>query len=283
MKHFYKIFVLGVLALLPLSSFAASTDYYLKIDGVEGESSAPARAGTTTTITTTNAEPQEGATDALLEIKGIDGEAKKGNVEMNWKVEEGEKSPGVEPDEIDVNDDGEEGSANDRLVNAGPKEGWPAGGGVSVAAGDINGWSDDDKRAFMSNVKAWAEVKSEQELKNFAKGILLADDQPAETLSLNYEKIKFTHNVPAKFLGIFNSSLTASTEIATDLKVKVKFPWYGFLFSKSVKAGEFEADITSELTTASTEEVEPAGDTWGYSTTAHVLEIVSSVFKSKDN
>ncbi len=82
-----KILFALTLALLPVAVSAASADYYLKLDTIKGEATmttvattTPARAGAATTITAPPDEPQG-----------------KGNVEFEWKVEEGQKMT-VDPD-----------------------------------------------------------------------------------------------------------------------------------------------------------------------------------------
>ena len=91
-----KKYIFVPLLALSFSPFAqGATDAYLKIDGIKGETtSAPPRATTSSSVAAPKDE-QEGQTDAFLKIKGIEGETeetkKKGNVEYDWKVEEGQK------------------------------------------------------------------------------------------------------------------------------------------------------------------------------------------------
>ena len=199
---------------------------------------------------------ESSAGPALLEIDTIRGESpddeKKGNVEINWKVEEGQKLVPVFLEIGGIEGEATETSANDRLVNAGPSTGWPAGG-VYVASGDVNGLTTEQKQAFLATVKTWAEVKSEQDLQNFAVGVMMQEAQPAESLSLNYEKIKFTYNMPAKWLGIIPASYKA--EVSIDKgdnenwdfgRVKVKFPWYSFLMRKGTSMKELTQVLQQE-------------------------------------
>ena len=199
---------------------------------------------------------ESSAGPALLEIDTIRGESpddeKKGNVEINWKVEEGQKLVPVFLEIGGIDGEATAAQANDRLVNAGPSTGWPAGG-VYVASGDVNGLTTEQKQAFLATVKTWAEVKSEQDLQNFAVGVMMQEAQPAESLSLNYEKIKFTYNMPAKWLGIIPASYKA--EVSIDKgdnenwdfgRVKVKFPWYSFLMRKGTSMKELTQVLQQE-------------------------------------
>ena len=199
---------------------------------------------------------ESSAGPALLEIDTIRGESpddeKKGNVEINWKVEEGQKLVPVFLEIGGIDGEATETSANDRLQTAGPVTGWPAGG-VFVASGDVNGLTAEQKQAFLATVKTWAEVQSEQDLQNFAVGVMMQEAQPAESLSLNYEKIKFTYNMPAKWLGIIPASYKA--EVSIDKgdnenwdfgRVKVKFPWYSFLMRKGTSMKELTQVLQQE-------------------------------------
>ncbi|MDO8558052.1 MAG: hypothetical protein Q7S09_02575 [bacterium] len=242
-------------------------------------------------------EEGEKASPAPSEIGAITGESpdsgKKGNVEINWKVEEGEKLTPVflEIDTIkgESPDAQTAGSANDRLKNAGPTNGWPAGG-VHVAAGDINGLTDEQKQDFLATVKAWAEIKSEQDLQNFAVGVMMEKDQPAESLSLNYESIKFTYNMPAKFFGIMPTRYRA--EVSIDRgdnenwdfgRVKVALPWYAFLLQKGTSASELTLAIRQNADAGNMQgtgsESEAAGS-WRYGA-ARAMQLVSNVMKTK--
>ena len=201
-------------------------------------------------------EEGEKAGPALLEIDTIKGESpddkKKGNVEMSWKVEEGQKLVPVFLEIGGIDGEATETSANDRLQTAGPVTGWPAGG-VFVASGDVNGLTTEQKQAFLATVKTWAQVQSEQDLQNFAVGVMMQEAQPAESLSLNYEKIKFTYNMPAKWFGLIPASYKA--EVSIDKgdnenwdfgRVKVKFPWYSFLMRKGTSMKELTQVLQQE-------------------------------------
>lgn len=238
-----------------------------------------------------NGESEQATNFGVLLEGGSDEEAEaksKGKVEVTWKVEEGEKLTPVflELDGVPGESDEEAAArANDRLRTAGPVDGWPAGG-VQIAVGDVNGLTNEQKQSFLATVKGWAEVKSEQDLQNFALGVMIHDDRPAETLSLNYEKIKFSHKVPSKFLGIFNSSLPAETEVDHQYRVKVKMPWYSFLFSKVVSAAELESEIDAKLAADTAQEDKRHKD-WinvesvNFNAQAQALQTISNVLKTK--
>ncbi|MEK7063841.1 MAG: hypothetical protein AAB955_04105 [Patescibacteria group bacterium] len=179
-----KLFLVTILALLCTGAAqAASTDYYLKLGGVDGETkrATTARATTTGTVTT-----------------GESGEAE-GKVEYEWKVEEGESAatPGVEPDEIDYNDDGE-----------------PLTPDFSILLG---GGSDDDSEERLQGL-----ARAEAVLLENAK----ASEQAIESVSLNFEKIstKIKHEV--RLFGFIPATATATVDIDAEEEVHVSFPWW---------------------------------------------------------
>lgn len=170
----------------------------------------------------------------------------KGKVEVSWKVEEGTKLVPVfiEIDDIKGETTDNESASNDRLVSAGPRDGWPAGG-VRIAVGDVKGLTAEQKQIFLATVKTWAQVQSEQDLQNFALGAMLADEVPTETLSLNYEEIKFEYKLPAKLFGFIPTNYRAEVAVNKNndnnwdsAQVKIKFPWYAFLLRKGLSVNE---------------------------------------------
>ncbi len=221
-----KSLVIVALALLQFGVAVGATDYYLKLDGVKGESAAAATTTSGTVQTrpsgasggtedmnigigelqetrTTGVEPDE--IDANASAAGATGGSSgsgttKGNVEYEWKVEEGEKGvPGVEPDEIDAAADGE-----------------PLTPDFSILLGSGSG------DAAEREADAVADI--------LMQGMQEAG-APAESISLNYEKIKAKVAQPAKLFGLIPIVLAAEVEIDAASQVKVKFPWWAFLAS----------------------------------------------------
>jgi hypothetical protein len=124
-------------------------------------------------------------------------------------------------------------------------------------------------------VKTHAQVRSEQDLQNFAKGVLV-EDANMEEISLNFEKIKTSYRMPAKFLGILNGSLSARTEVDAEGRVKVQYPWYSFLFKKSVSAEDLQASLDAEI--------EAGNEKWlrdNLSSYAEVITQISNILKAK--
>jgi len=245
-----KLIFACALMLIPAGFVGAASDYYLKLGGVEGESSVESTAtlevqstrtqasttqkDTATSPTTdsgtvksqpstdtgnntnwdfggddsigakksasTSAESGEKGGTADINI-GIGEAKKKGNVEFEWKVEEGESAPAIEPDEIDVADDGE-----------------PLTPDMAVLLG---GGSDDE---------AEAEANRAEVAQILFEGMQEAG-APVESVSMNFEKIKTKVVQEVKLFGIIPVTTTADVEIDAQSKVKVKFPWWAALAS----------------------------------------------------
>lgn len=194
----------------------AGTDYLLELGGVEGEST-KGNASSADGRDVTGAG-EEGRTDAYLKIDGVEGEAgntasssaspkPKGNVEYEWKVEEGESAavPGVEPDEIDV-----------------AVEAQPLTPDFSILLGGGGGSTDDREDLTESQRSAVTEI--------LLQG--LADQgAPAETLSLNYEKITTKATQDVRLFGFIPVVIRAEVSVNGKGDTEVSYPWWGFLAS----------------------------------------------------
>jgi type VI protein secretion system component Hcp len=231
----------------------AAAAVYLEIDGVKGESSQtaertavtsePTRAETTddrpstTTIIATDIDdasatgagtaptmgtvaapgtgPQEASVDAFLKIDGVEGEStKKGNVEFEWKVEEGESAP-AEPGVTDVTTGGQAVTPDFSIL--------------------LGGGSDDDE----------ATASRRDEVAGILKQGMEEAGMPVEQISLNVEKIKTKVAQEVRLFGIIPVRATATVEIDAENRVKVKYPWWSFLASGKDAEGLGERIFTT--------------------------------------
>lgn len=163
----------------------------------------------------------------------------KGNVETTWKVEEGESAR--------ESDEGEEGGTED--INIGVGEARAEGNVISVNAVEVRGWDAEQKQEFLATVKTHAQVQSEQDLENFAKGVVAVDEN-VETVATSDSEVRVSYRVPAKFLGIFEASIPAQVLVRANAeaeeRVQVRFPWYKFLFSVEEETNESELQTAVE-------------------------------------
>jgi hypothetical protein len=168
-----------------------------------------------------NEDPQEGSTDYLLKLGGVEGESTKGGV------------PGVEPDEIDakMTDDSQRGGTEDINIGVGELQETP---GVEPDEIDVMEDSEPvmpDFSILLGGGDGGAKP-SDENLQKTADILLEGMNEegaPVETLSLNFEKIKTTSKQKVKFLGFIPMDITATVEIDAEQEVKVIFPWWSFL------------------------------------------------------
>ena len=235
MKTFLSILTVAVLGLTSVAS-AQGTSMQLQTQ----TAAAPARATTSTSANVTTGttdpgtSPQAGKTDALLEIKGVDGET---------------TNTSIEPDEIDVqtNAQGAAQAGGTADINIGIGE---LRGGVSIAVGDVNGLSDSEKATFIAKTQNHSQIQTEADLMAYTKGVLLGDTKLTRaTIAQNVVEVETYQDVKL-FGGI---SMKMHTALVIDMskeeseRVKVKFPWWSFLAAKTMKAKELHADMETKL------------------------------------
>ena len=214
--------------------------------------------------------------------------SKGGNVEFEWKVEEGESGAPEETDDVrekDEEDSDDEGRANDRLINAGPKDDWPTGG-ISVAAGDVNGLTDDEKEERLEKVKTWAEARSGQELQNFAQGVLLRDAQ-VKGVKIKENLLEIESVETGKFFWLVPVQMAAKVEVIFNSsghtldKVKVKFPWWHIFVRKNGGAGGLESELNAELEGQQWESLNETEFEEEAARISQALNLISNILKIK--
>jgi len=145
---------------------------------------------------------------------------------------------------------------------------------ISVKAVEVRGWDPKQKETFLAEVKTYAEVQSGEDLENFAKGVLLKDSNVA-SIVLAEESTQVVYSIPVKFLGVFNTSLNAQVDVNAEGRVKVKYPWLGFLFKKLVSVSELGSEIEKTLPEVGDEVIV------GFEHQAQRLVSISNVLKTK--
>ncbi len=159
------------------------------------------------------------------------------------------------------------------------------GSSVSAQAVEVRGWDPKQKGEFLETIKEHAQVASGQDLENFARGVLLKDEN-IDFVAIGEEGVQITYRMPAKFFGVLSTTLPAQAQVTfgdgergrVPEGVSVRFPWYRFLFgvSEEVQAGSLEESLASELEGVGeiTESNEPQK-------LAQVLQTLSNVLKTK--
>ncbi|HEY4496414.1 MAG TPA: hypothetical protein VJC04_03645 [Candidatus Paceibacterota bacterium] len=216
----------------------------------------------------------------LLQNNETDLDFVKTEVEVENEVELGAKGSSGKSDslnagiksELEVNSSARIGTTSD------DKE---TGNLVSIKARELRGWDEEKKEEFMLTVKSWAEVKSGQDLENFARGIILRDENVQE-VETETKGIKVTYKFPAKFLGIFNSTLSTEVEVDLETRVKVNFPWYRFLYrvSSEVSEANLETSVETELENDSSVAIQTETQE-NLQAQARLFQTISNVLKIK--
>ena len=122
--------------------------------------------------------------------------------------------------------------------------------GASVRAVEVRGWDPKQKEEFLTTVKTHAQLRSGQDLENFAEGVLVKDEG-IENISFNYQKIEFEYKAQGRLFGFiplnYAQSVTVNTRVEGGGRVKVKFPWYSILMKTGASTQELETDIAASL------------------------------------
>lgn len=85
-----------------------------------------------------------------------------------------------------------------------------------------------------------------------AYGNLVVQNRPGVTnVSVNNGVVTVKYNQPARFLGIFGTSIAAEASVNSNGKVAVKMPWYSFLFSKRGGTVKKQVEVTLANETSS--------------------------------
>jgi len=105
-------------------------------------------------------------------------------------------------------------------------------GRIKIDIRELRGLDDSQKQELMLSLKNSLQVRTGQELEHFAQGILLSDDSLSK-VEIDDSGVKVAFHRPARFLGFIQIDLSGTASVSDDLKVKVKFPWYRFLFNLS--------------------------------------------------
>src|SRR3989344_1148245 len=194
-------------------------------------------------------------------------------------------------DETEDNDNSGRGEEQSEVAREGSMKGGTQGAttsdeeqgnDVSVQAVEVRGWDATQKQEFLATVKVHAQVRSGQDLENFAKGVLLKDEN-VEEVSSDEDSVEVRYRVPAKFLGFFETSLPV-TVVAKKAQgelgegVRVRFPWYRVLFG--VEEEVTETSLESDIGAAVIADLDSDG-ALDVSVAARIYTAISNVLKTK--
>ncbi len=152
---------------------------------------------------------------------------------------------------------------------------------IEARANEVRAWNEEEKEDFLESVKERAELQSGEDLENFARGILL-EQEDVEEIEITDKQVTVRSRVPASLFGIFNASLGATMQVNEAGEVSESLPWYSFLYSKSSRANEVQQALQQEF--QSDEEASSAdlGLQNEFQITARALEVVLGITASGD-
>jgi hypothetical protein len=122
-------------------------------------------------------------------------------------------------------------------------------------------------------------VQSEQDLENFAKGVLL-ENENVEEFSLNYEKIEVKYRSSGRLFGFIPISFTQRVELDAEEedtgRVKVKMPWFAFLLKADVSAEDIEEEVQASISGNLGN-----NENWDFGAQAEIIASISNILKTK--
>lgn len=110
---------------------------------------------------------------------------------------------------------------------------------ISVHASDTDSSTDE-------TIHTSAAVQSPAQLKAFARNIVRKDTDVRD-VSVSSLEVSVNHKAHARIFGIFPANVFARTQVMSDGKITVTFPWYTFASSKKA---ELESKVRSAVSSS---------------------------------
>jgi hypothetical protein len=180
-----------------------------------------------------------------------------------------------ESDEMDESDDDYDDDDSDDGKDDESDDDYDDDKKFRVRAREVRSWDDGEKVEFMSQIKSHAQIQSGQELSNFAKGILLSDNE-IEDISFDDEEKEVELDYKAKgnlfgFIPVkYNQKISVSPNAELEEEVEVKNPWYSFFVSQEKKSEEIKKEVEQSLKESAVEVSQ------GFAYYADLLERISA-------
>lgn len=261
MKHLLLAAVLAVALAAP-----AHAAYYLKVEGVEGESSATASVSTQVAATSSVSTGSSTSTMHKVDAIKIEARVSPSGTTVEVPVRAVEASPAiVQYNETDL----------DFLTGVSVKRGdTTADVEITVDGATVRGWDPKVKQEITAAAKA--SVRTDAELAVLAAATA-ASDTAVESISLNFSKIEWNYRTQGRLFGFLSvplrKTITVELNPVASERVKIKYPWYAFLTSVDVPQEDLTTDVDAE--------VRGEADLASFEAQARVFTAVSNVLKTK--
>jgi len=118
---------------------------------------------------------------------------------------------------------------------------------------EVRGWDMTDKREI-TDARA---VRSGDDLRSLISTRLEADKHIAR-VRVRDDEVRVRYSIPSRFLGIFPTTVPVEATAGLDARVKIKFPWYRFLFGGLDTREALSVDIQNAIDTAGIEIIDDA-------------------------
>lgn len=113
---------------------------------------------------------------------------------------------------------------------------------IEVEGSDL---SSEEKRAIVNlEGNTLTTIKTDDDLKAY-NSVVIETNPNISTISSDDGSVEITYRHPAKFLGIWRTSLNATARVENNERVSIQLPWYSFLFSTG--KGDVEKTINVNL------------------------------------
>ncbi len=252
--YFLAIAALALAGAVEASTLAGSLNQAVK-SNVEVAAPKVEVGGDVDVVADTTIKPEENADTSV-------------DTEVDVKTEEGGKT---ETETADSDADKKE----DREVSA------EAESSITVRASEVRGWNPEKKAEVLGATLTHSEVRSEEDLSNFAASVVM-NDENIDSIEVEGDEIDVVYAFPAKFLGFIKTTIHAHVTVAakagSEERVKVKFPWLAFLYKVDDNVKSLALTEAIDVQLQNQVQAETATDA---SVRADVLDVVSAALRVK--
>jgi hypothetical protein len=241
---------------------------YVKFDDIKGESQDSAGGGGTNELRLDDTAGTVGSNQSI-QVGANQTETADGSEEQFFTVEltGGWSARGGDGDIIITG--GYSGKARK------PKE-------IVVVGSKVRGWDPKTKEEIVGLAPTDSSgVRNLDDLSLFTARSITQDDN-IEDVTMTENSVTVEYDQPGRLLGFIPAQLTAETTVTfgdgeQGARVKVKFPWYSFLYRKSISISELETVILPEID----DEVLVGFENGDPAVHARAFQAISNIMKAK--
>lgn len=155
---------------------------------------------------------------------------------------------------------------------------------LHINHGDLNQAAKDAIVSLQGGTDAL--IQTNQDLQTYNQLVLGACPTAQNVSASDSNDVSVQYSQPAKFLGLFNMSLTGTAHVAADGTVNVQLPWYAFLFGNNASHIEsaIKSNVANDNQTPAVANAAATDVTLRPRLQAHLLHaVVAALFSNIDN